>query len=149
VRVGLHSFQPVPHRLEPVGEIHEVLFINDSKATNVDAVFYALKAMKKPVIWMAGGIDKGNDYQPIEELVAEKVKAIVVLGTHVEKIRASFEKPVVQVQSMEKGIAQAQKLAEKGDVVLLSPACASFDLFQNYEDRGNQFRLEVSKRRFD
>ncbi|MEL6696625.1 MAG: UDP-N-acetylmuramoyl-L-alanine--D-glutamate ligase [Bacteroidota bacterium] len=145
VQKGLNSFQPIPHRLEPVGEIQGVRYINDSKATNVDAVRYALQAMDADVVWIAGGVDKGNDYQPVRELVTEKVKAIVVLGKHKEKFLSEFGKPVYQVESMSAAVWQAQTIAEQGNVVLLSPACASFDLFRNYEDRGNQFREEVQK----
>ncbi|MEO0583437.1 MAG: UDP-N-acetylmuramoyl-L-alanine--D-glutamate ligase [Bacteroidota bacterium] len=145
VKNGLDSFQPIPHRLEPVGEIRGVRYINDSKATNVDAVKYALQAMDAGVVWVAGGVDKGNDYQPVQELVAEKVKAIVVLGKHKEKFLSEFDQPIYQVESMSAAVVQAKKVAEEGDVVLLSPACASFDLFRNYEDRGDQFREEVQK----
>lgn len=140
---GLNTFRPISHRLEPVGEFDGVNFINDSKATNVDAVKYALQAVDQPIIWMAGGIDKGNEYQEIRELVADRVKAIIVLGEHDEKFRSDFQKPVFQVSSMKEGVEKAKQLAESGDTVLLSPACASFDLFRNYEDRGDQFRNEV------
>ncbi|MCI4671735.1 MAG: UDP-N-acetylmuramoyl-L-alanine--D-glutamate ligase [Bacteroidia bacterium] len=140
---ALSSFDPIPHRLEPVSKIKGVHFINDSKATNVDAVKYALEAMDSPIIWMAGGVDKGNDYQELKELVVEKVKAILVLGANDEKFRTEFEKPVFTLSSMAEAIRKSLELAESGDTVLLSPACASFDLFKNYEDRGEQFRNEV------
>lgn len=146
IQQGLETFDPIPHRLEPVGEMEGVTFINDSKATNVDAVFYALQAMDRPTIWLAGGFDKGNDYQPLKKWVEEKVKSIIVLGQHDEKFKTNFQKPVYQVENMEEAIDLAQELSESGDAVLLSPACASFDLFRNYEDRGDQFRAEVKKK---
>lgn len=137
------DFQNVAHRLEKVATINGVLYINDSKATNVDSVYYALEAMTKPVIWIAGGVDKGNDYAQIEELVKSKVKTLICLGTDSSKLETYFNGKVAQivsVQSMKACIEEASKLASTGDVVLLSPACASFDLFKNYEDRGNQFK---------
>ena len=144
---GLASFYPVPHRLEPVGEIAEVLYINDSKATNVDAVKYALESMDRPIVWIVGGVDKGNDYEELKSLVQHKVRTIVVLGQGKEKVSLAFpQKTSTQVHSMAEALSQAQKVAEKGDVVLLSPACASFDLFKNYEDRGDQFREWVQKK---
>jgi UDP-N-acetylmuramoylalanine--D-glutamate ligase len=143
LRAALPHFAPVPHRLEPVGDWEGVRYINDSKATNVDATFYALQGMERPVVWMAGGVDKGNDYEALKPLVREKVKAIVVLGKYADKFRASFDKPLLQAASMEEGLALARQQAAPGDVVLLSPACASFDLFRNFEDRGDQFRAGV------
>ncbi len=136
---GLYSFQPIAHRLQPVGGAQGIRFINDSKATNVDAVQYALAAMTGPTIWLAGGVDKGNDYSLIQALIGEKVKAMVILGDYDEKLRKHFQGPTVQVQSMEAAVEAAVQLAQPGDTVLLSPACASFDLFRNYEDRGDQF----------
>jgi UDP-N-acetylmuramoylalanine--D-glutamate ligase len=149
---GLESFVPVAHRLEPVGRIGEVLFINDSKATNVDAVQYALEAMTEPVIWIAGGTDKGNDYTPLLPLVEGKVKALIGLGVDNEKLREVFGKLVPQfleANSARQAVALALDASEAGDVVLLSPACASFDRFKNYEDRGDQFRQEVLKKQQD
>lgn len=148
-RQGLETFVNAPHRLEPVGEIGGVTFLNDSKATNVDAVFYALEAMRQPVVWIVGGQDKGNDYEPLLGLVREKVKALVCLGVDNQKIIEAFGslgKKIVETRSAADAVAAATQLAEPGDVVLLSPACASFDLFRNYEDRGDQFRAEVRNR---
>ena len=149
VRKGLESFVNAPHRLEPVGEIDGVIYLNDSKATNVDAVYYALEAMRQPVVWIVGGQDKGNDYSPLLELVRKKVKALVCLGADNSKIIATFGesgKPLVETRSAAEAVEVAARLAEPGDVVLLSPACASFDLFRNYEDRGDQFRAAVQER---
>lgn len=142
---GLYSFHPIEHRLEWVAEIEEVVYINDSKATNIDAVKYALDSMNRPTIWLAGGVDKGNDYQELESLVKNRVKAIIVLGEEIEKFSQHFDKDIHQVMSMSEAIEKAVELAKKGDAVLLSPACASFDLFQNYEDRGRQFKSAVNK----
>ncbi|MFK7922548.1 MAG: UDP-N-acetylmuramoyl-L-alanine--D-glutamate ligase [Bacteroidia bacterium] len=141
---GLYSFQAIEHRLEKVKEADGILYINDSKATNIDAVFHALKGLETPIIWLAGGVDKGNDYSVLAEMVKEKVKSLIILGEHREALDKAF--PFVerlQVMSMEEGVRAAKKIARSGDVVLLSPACASFDLFQNYEDRGRQFKKEV------
>ena len=146
IQAGLESFQPVPHRLESVATIAEVEYINDSKATNVDAVFYALQAMEKPIVWVVGGVDKGNDYQPLLELVRDKVKAIVCLGVDNQKIIdafGDFEIPIKETQDAAKAVQVSRDLSVPGDVVLLSPACASFDLFKNYLDRGDQFREAV------
>ncbi|GJM31808.1 MAG: UDP-N-acetylmuramoylalanine--D-glutamate ligase [Saprospiraceae bacterium] len=146
IREGLAEFKPVEHRLEPVAEIEGVEYINDSKATNVDSVYYALQAMKKPVIWIVGGQDKGNDYEPLFDLVREKVKALICLGVDNRKLQETFGPfglRIEEVQSADAAVRLGQQLAKKGDVVLLSPACASFDLFKNYEDRGNQFREAV------
>ena len=127
-----------------------VLYINDSKATNVDSAWYALDAQTKPVVWIVGGTDKGNDYSQLAELVKEKVKAIVCLGVDNSKIHAAFEGIVgadrmVDTRSAEEAVMASAALAEDGDVVLLSPCCASFDLFKNYEDRGQQFKEAVRK----
>ncbi|MEO0471205.1 MAG: UDP-N-acetylmuramoyl-L-alanine--D-glutamate ligase [Bacteroidota bacterium] len=141
VQEALDSFDTIPHRLEKVAVINGVRFINDSKATNVDSVRYALESMDQPTIWIGGGVDKGNDYDLIRDLVNEKVKAIVGLGVDVSPIEKAFpDKIFQQVQSMAEAIQLGKKWAGKGETVLLSPACASFDLFNNYEDRGNQFR---------
>ena len=148
IQEGLNSFIPVAHRMELVATVKGVEYINDSKATNVDAVYFALMAMDKPVVWIAGGQDKGNDYQPLMKLVEEKVKAIVCLGIDNEKIKETFSKlckPIVEAASSAAAVKHAKDLAQEGDVVLLSPACASFDLFKNYEDRGDQFKKNVNE----
>jgi UDP-N-acetylmuramoylalanine--D-glutamate ligase len=146
VKEGLKTFKNAPHRLEEVGEIKGMRFVNDSKATNVDSVFYALGSFDRPIIWIAGGIDKGNDYTQIEALVKEKVKALICLGKDNTKLKAFFEGKVpiiTETQQVQETITLALESGQPGDVVLLSPACASFDLFKNYEDRGNQFRESV------
>lgn len=143
----LKSFKNVPHRMQPVAWIKEVEYINDSKATNVDAVFYALEAMQKPVVWIAGGIDKGNDYVQLAPL-AGKVKVLVCLGKDNRKLRGAFEEHIpliLETSSMQEAVTAAQDVSQAGDVVLLSPACASFDLFRNYEDRGEQFIRQVQQ----
>ncbi|MGH1335251.1 MAG: UDP-N-acetylmuramoyl-L-alanine--D-glutamate ligase [Aureispira sp.] len=140
---GLRTFENDPHRLETILTLNEVTYINDSKATNVDAVYWALDAMTAPVVWIAGGVDKGNKYTALLDLVREKVRAIVCLGRDNEKIKNALEGVhdiVVETISMEEAIKVASLYAEAGDVVLLSPACASFDLFENYSARGNRFR---------
>lgn len=150
IQEGLESFVTVPHRLERVAEFAGVEYINDSKATNVDSVFYALQAMEKPVVWIVGGQDKGNDYDPLMPFVKEKVKAVVCLGIDNVKLFQTFSDTVgriVETRSMDEAISAAADFATAGDVVLLSPACASFDLFRNYEDRGDQFRAGVLKYR--
>ncbi len=146
VQLGLNTFTPPPHRLELVAVKNGVTWINDSKATNVDSVFYALQAMETPTVWIAGGQDKGNDYSPLLPLVKKKVKAIVCMGVDNSKIISVFKhlkKPITETRSAEEAVKAAAGFAEKGDTVLLSPACASFDLFKNYEDRGAQFREAV------
>lgn len=146
IQVGLNTFVPPPHRLEKVGEIAGVTWINDSKATNVDSVFYALQAMDTPTVWIVGGQDKGNDYSPLLKLVKKKVKAIVCMGVDNSKIISVFggmKKPLEETGSAIEAVKKAAGFAQKGDTVLLSPACASFDLFKNYEDRGTQFREAV------
>ena len=148
IQEGLESFESVPHRLESVATIADVEYINDSKATNVDAVFYALQAMEKPIIWVVGGVDKGNDYEPLLPLVGDKVKAIVCLGKDNQKIKDAFGDfgiPIKETKAAAKAVQVSRDLAAPGDVVLLSPACASFDLFKNYLDRGDQFREAVLK----
>lgn len=148
IREGLKTFKNAPHRLEPVGTVNGVDFVNDSKATNVDSVVYALGSYKQPLVWIAGGIDKGNDYNLIKDQVQEKVKALICLGTDNKKLKDFFGGivPVIrETQSVEELVQIALQEAQKGDVVLLSPACASFDLFKNYEDRGDQFRKAVAK----
>lgn len=146
IRECLSDFQGVEHRLERFLRVHSIEFINDSKATNVNSVWYALESMASPVIWIVGGVDKGNDYSALYDLVKEKVKAIVCIGKDNHKIIAAFDgmvKEIVDTKSMEEAVRSAYFLAEKGDTVLLSPACASFDLFRNYEDRGRQFKDAV------
>lgn len=148
VRNSLMTFQAVPHRLENFAEINGVQYINDSKATNVNATYYALDSMKRPTIWIVGGKDKGNDYSEIESLVKRKVKAIVCLGIDNQKIIDFFKDKKDQIystSSIEECVNVCKSLAENGDTVLLSPCCASFDLFDNYEDRGDQFKAEVLK----
>ncbi|MDA7855235.1 UDP-N-acetylmuramoyl-L-alanine--D-glutamate ligase [Cyclobacteriaceae bacterium] len=143
---GMKSFKNAPHRLEMVAEIDQVKFINDSKATNVDAVYYALEGIKEPIIWIAGGIDKGNDYSILDQWVSQKVKGIVCLGIDNTKIENHFSGIVPflgRASSAREAIQIAWEIASAGDVVLLSPACASFDLFINYEDRGDQFKEAV------
>ncbi|MDX9751988.1 MAG: UDP-N-acetylmuramoyl-L-alanine--D-glutamate ligase [Flavobacteriales bacterium] len=146
VRESLSDFQNVEHRLEHVAMVHDVEFINDSKATNINATWYALECMDKPVVWVAGGQDKGNDYGQLMELVRHKVKAIVCLGADNARLRKAFDPlglPMAEARSAEDAVRAAHALAEAGDVVLLSPACASFDLFTNYEDRGRRFKTAV------
>jgi UDP-N-acetylmuramoylalanine--D-glutamate ligase len=146
VKESLSSFEGAEHRLENVGKIQGVHYINDSKATNVNATFYALECMDKATIWIVGGVDKGNDYNDLLALVREKVKAIVCLGLDNEKIKATFGNVVemiIETAGAEEAVKVSHKLAQKGDAVLLSPACASFDLFENYEDRGRQFKKAV------
>ena len=136
-----------PHRLELVETLNGVSYINDSKATNVDSVYWALDAMKGKVIWIAGGQDKGNDYSQLQSLVKSKVKALVALGVDNGKLLEAFSElvPVFDTHDMASAVAQSKKLAEDGDAVLLSPACASFDLFNNYMHRGDLFKEEVLK----
>jgi len=146
LRESLEDFESVEHRLEPVLRINGVEYINDSKATNVNATFYALESMKSGTIWIVGGVDKGNDYTDLLPLVHEKVKAIICLGVDNSKIMEAFSNVVdfmIETQGAEEAVKVAYKLANKGDTVLLSPACASFDLFENYEDRGRQFKAAV------
>ncbi len=146
IRESLSDFQNVEHRLEKLGTVNGIEFINDSKATNVNSTWYALECMEKPVILILGGTDKGNDYSSLRELVKQKVKAIVCLGLENEKIHAAFGdlvKVFVDTNTAAKAVQESYDLAEQGDVVLLSPACASFDLFENYEERGRKFKAAV------
>jgi len=146
IRESLSNFQGVEHRLEKVLKIQNVQYINDSKATNVNATFFALDSMNVPTVWIVGGVDKGNDYAELMSLVREKVKAIICLGVDNKKIIDAFGNVVdvmIEVGSMNDAVKMASRMAEKGDAVLLSPACASFDLFENYEDRGRQFKQAV------
>ena len=148
IRESLLNFSGLPHRLENFLKIHGVNYINDSKATNVNSAYYALDSMTSPTVWIAGGVDKGNDYEQLLPIVREKVKAIICLGIDNSKLFEIF-KPVVEImvetESIEEAVKIASKIAEKKDNVLLSPACASFDLFRNFEDRGNQFKEAVRK----
>jgi UDP-N-acetylmuramoylalanine--D-glutamate ligase len=146
VRESLSDFQNVEHRLEHVALVHGIEFINDSKATNVNSTWYALESMSKPVVWVVGGVDKGNDYASLRELVKQKVKAIVCLGTDNDALHKAFGDlvPVMHdTASAEQAVQTAYESAEAGDVVLLSPACSSFDLFENYEERGRKFKAAV------
>ena len=148
IRNGLSTFQSVEHRLEKVLSIGDVLYINDSKATNVDAAWYALECQTRPVVWIVGGTDKGNDYVSLIPLAQEKVKAMICMGLDNAKFHESFEGVVPQmfdVTSAQDAVKLANELASAGDVVLLSPCCASFDLFKNYDDRGRQFKEAVRK----
>ena len=152
IRNSLMTFQAVEHRLEQVAQIHGVTFINDSKATNVNAAYFALESMNQPTVWIVGGVDKGNDYTEIENLVKRKVKAIVCLGLDNQKIIDFFKDKkdaIYSTSSMEEAVRISKSLAEEGNTVLLSPCCASFDLFDNYEDRGNQFKNQVLKKAID
>ena len=146
IRRSLENFQGVEHRLENVLKINNVKYINDSKGTNVNATFYALDSMEAPTVWIVGGVDKGNDYSELFPLVNEKVKAIICLGVDNDKIIRAFGNVVdimVETHSMEDAVKVAYRLSKRGDAVLLSPACASFDLFEDYEDRGRQFKNAV------
>ena len=146
IRESLSDFHNIGHRLEVVGNVHGIEFINDSKATNINSTWYALESMNNPVILILGGVDKGNDYSMLNELVKEKVKAIICLGADNKKIIKAFGgmvEIILEANTAKQAVAQAYKLGKKGDTVLLSPACASFDLFENYEDRGHQFKAAV------
>ncbi|MBS9767191.1 MAG: UDP-N-acetylmuramoyl-L-alanine--D-glutamate ligase [Flavobacteriaceae bacterium] len=148
IRNSLQNFEGVEHRLEPVLKINGVQYINDSKATNINATYYALESVRKPIVWIAGGQDKGNDYLELMSLVREKVKGIICLGVDNQKIIDSFSnvvETIIETRSASEAVQEAYKMAESGDVVLLSPACASFDLFENFEDRGRQFKEAVQK----
>jgi len=148
IRESLCNFQNAEHRLEHVNRVNGVEYINDSKATNVNSAWYALESMDKPVVWIAGGVDKGNNYKELKSLVKEKVKYIICLGLDNIKIHQAFQDDVdmiINTGSAKEAVHVASRLAQKGDCVLLSPACASFDLFDNYEDRGRQFKEAVRK----
>jgi UDP-N-acetylmuramoylalanine--D-glutamate ligase len=147
IEQALGTFHNADHRLQLVKQVNGVDFINDSKATNVEAAWYALDGVKRPIVWIAGGTDKGNDYAPLQPLAQQKVKALVCLGVDNAKLRAAFADYVPhleETQRMTDAVQRAAALAEPGDVVLLSPCCASFDLFKNYEDRGRQFAAAVN-----
>jgi UDP-N-acetylmuramoylalanine--D-glutamate ligase len=146
LRESLADFKGVEHRLERFLKVHGIEFVNDSKATNVNSTWYALESIYKPIVWIAGGVDKGNDYAMLKSLAKEKVKAIVCLGKDNKKLHEAFKgvvKNIVDASSMDEAVKAAYYLARNGDTVLLSPACASFDLFENYEDRGTQFKQKV------
>jgi UDP-N-acetylmuramoylalanine--D-glutamate ligase len=146
VRESLTDFQNIEHRLEHVMNVNGIEFVNDSKATNINSTWYALECFHKPVVLILGGVDKGNDYAMLEDLIKEKVKAIVCLGIDTKKIHNAFKSlvtEIVDVTSAVDAVNESYRLAKPGDVVLLSPACASFDLFENYEDRGRQFKAAV------
>jgi UDP-N-acetylmuramoylalanine--D-glutamate ligase len=146
VRESLEDFVNVEHRLEFVAKVHGIEFINDSKATNVNSTWFALESMDKPTVWIVGGVDKGNDYSELHDLVREKVKAIICLGVDNQKLIESFTgvvDTIVEARSAMEAVAYGYRIAKKDESVLLSPACASFDLFENYEDRGNQFKAAV------
>ena len=151
IRNGLATFQAVEHRLEKVLSIKDVLYINDSKATNVDSVWYALESMTRPTVWIAGGTDKGNDYEPLKEFVGTKVKTLVCMGVNNEKLLEEFRGivPVYNTSSLEECVKVCHQVATRGDAVLLSPACASFDLFKNYEQRGTLFKEKVLQLKSD
>lgn len=143
IRESLMTFSGVEHRMEKVMKIKNVLYINDSKATNVDSAWYALDSMTTPVVWIAGGKDKGNDYAPLYDLVKDKVRVLICMGLHNEKLHENFADKVdmiFDVQSAKDAVAKAYEVAQPGETVLLSPCCASFDLFKSYEDRGRQFK---------
>ena len=146
IRESLSDFKGVEHRLERFLKVHGIEFINDSKATNVNSTWYALESLNKPIVWIAGGVDKGNDYDALKELVKNKVKAIICVGVDNQKIKEAFKDivpDIVETQDMQDAVRSAYYLAKNGETVLLSPACASFDLFENYEDRGRQFKMAV------
>jgi UDP-N-acetylmuramoylalanine--D-glutamate ligase len=148
IRDAVQNFQALEHRMEHVATVRGIEFINDSKATNVNSTWYALESMTKKTVLVLGGVDKGNDYSLLDELVQEKVRAIICLGKDNKKIHAAFGhliSTIVDTSSALEAVQAAFHFAEKGDVVLLSPACASFDLFKNYEDRGNQFKKAVKE----
>ena len=148
IKQGLSDFQNIPHRLEYVANVHGVSYINDSKATNINSCWYALESMERPVVWIAGGVDKGNDYETLMPMVKKKVKALICLGVDNNKLFEAFKDVVpaiVEAASADEAVFLASNFAEKNDIVLLSPACASFDLFENYEERGLKFKEAVKK----
>ena len=148
IRESLMTFSGLPHRLEKFLKIQGVNYINDSKATNVNAAYYALDSMRAPTIWIAGGVDKGNDYTDLLPIVREKVKAIICLGIDNSKLIEFFSpycETIISTDNITDAVRNSYRLSEKNDTVLLSPACASFDLFENFEDRGNKFKEEVRK----
>ncbi len=147
IKRSIYAFSPVEHRLEPAGKHNDVEWVNDSKATNVDSVWYALESMKRPTVWIAGGTDKGNDYTPLKEFARRKVKALVCMGVDNTKLMREFDGivPIIRnCNTFEDAMRAAKEVATSGDTVLLSPACASFDLFRNYEERGRMFKAWVN-----
>ena len=148
VRDSLTNFENIEHRLETVGKVNGVTFVNDSKATNINSTWYALESIDKPIVWIAGGVDKGNDYGELYEMVDAKVKAVICLGKDNKKLRAAFTgrvESVIETSSADEAVRMAYDLSREGDTVLLSPACASFDLFEDYEDRGRKFKAAVKR----
>ena len=148
IKRSIYDFSPVEHRLEPAGKRDDIEWVNDSKATNVDSVWYALESMKRPTVWIAGGTDKGNDYTPLKEFARRKVKALICMGVDNSKLRREFDGIVPKIydcKSLDEAMRAARNEAESGDTVLLSPACASFDLFRNYEERGRLFKAWVKE----
>ena len=148
IKRSIYEFSPVEHRLEPAGTKNDIEWINDSKATNVDSVWYALESMQRPTVWIAGGTDKGNDYGPIKEFARRKVRALICMGVDNEKLLREFEGvvPIIRsCHSFEEAMKAAREVAQEGNTVLLSPACASFDLFRNYEERGRMFKAWVKE----
>ncbi|MGB0423317.1 MAG: UDP-N-acetylmuramoyl-L-alanine--D-glutamate ligase [Flavobacteriales bacterium] len=148
VRDSLTNFENIEHRLETVSKVNGVTFINDSKATNINSTWYALESINKPIIWIVGGVDKGNDYSELYEMVDSKVKSVICLGVDNKKLRAAFTgrvEHVVETQSADEAVRMAYDLSNEGDTVLLSPACASFDLFEDYEERGRKFKAAVKR----
>ena len=152
IKRSIYDFSPVEHRLEPAGERNGIRWINDSKATNVDSVWYALESMQQPTVWIAGGTDKGNDYTPLKEFARRKVKALICMGLDNAKLKRDFDGiiPVIEdCSSLDEAMRAAERHATEGDTVLLSPACASFDLFRNYEERGRLFKEWVKENILD
>ena len=152
IKRSIYEFSPVEHRLEPAGTKNDIEWINDSKATNVDSVWYALESMQRPTVWIAGGTDKGNDYTPIKEFARRKVRALICMGVDNAKLMREFEGivPIIRnCNTFEDAMRAAQEVAQEGNIVLLSPACASFDLFRNYEERGRMFKAWVKENVLD
>ena len=152
IKRSIYEFSPVEHRLEPAGTMDDIVWINDSKATNVDSVWYALESMQRPTVWIAGGTDKGNDYTPIKEFARRKVRALICMGVDNTKLQREFDGIVPIIRScntFEDAMRAAKEVAEEGNTVLLSPACASFDLFRNYEERGRMFKAWVKENVLD
>ena len=152
IKRSIYEFSPVEHRLEPAGTKDDIVWINDSKATNVDSVWYALESMQRPTVWIAGGTDKGNDYTPIKEFARRKVRALICMGVDNTKLQREFDGIVPIIRScntFEDAMRTAKEVAEEGNTVLLSPACASFDLFRNYEERGRMFKAWVKENVLD
>ena len=152
IKRSIYEFSPVEHRREPAGTKDDIVWINDSKATNVDSVWYALESMQRPTVWIAGGTDKGNDYTPIKEFARRKVRALICMGVDNTKLQREFDGIVPIIRScntFEDAMRAAKEVAEEGNTVLLSPACASFDLFRNYEERGRMFKAWVKENVLD